>query len=80
MNKEKERAEWLAIAEKYFDATTNDNEEKALRDFLSSAERIFEGASTLVIRSASGIESDANLRLSVLMMFVKIGSKPCSNR
>ena len=38
MNKEKERAEWLAIAEKYFDATTNDNEEKALRDFLSSAE------------------------------------------
>lgn len=38
MNKERERAEWLAIAEKYFDATTNDNEEKALRDFLSSAE------------------------------------------
>lgn len=38
MNKEKERAKWLAIAEKYFDATTNDNEEKALRDFLSSAE------------------------------------------
>lgn len=38
MNKEKEREEWLAIAEKYFDATTNDNEEKALRDFLSSAE------------------------------------------
>ena len=38
MNKEKERADWLAIAEKYFDATTNDNEEKALRDFLSSAE------------------------------------------
>ncbi len=51
-----------------------------LYQFLPSAERIFEGASTLVISSVSGMESDVNLRLSVLMMFVKIGSKPCPNR
>ena len=38
MKKSKEREQWLAIAEKYFDAATTDQEEKALAEFLATDE------------------------------------------
>ena len=38
MNKEKDIKQWLAIAEKYFDATATAEEEKALAVFLATEE------------------------------------------
>ena len=38
MNKEKDIKQWLAIAEKYFDATATAEEEKALAAFLATEE------------------------------------------
>ena len=38
MKMSKEREQWLAIAEKYFDAATTDQEEKALAEFLATDE------------------------------------------
>ena len=38
MNKEKDIKQWLAIVEKYFDATATAEEEKALAAFLATEE------------------------------------------